>query len=121
MRKSRPALLLCSLFTALATAPAASQDICKPILSPKASGHSDVVDFQRKWSGVVAVAASHCSSTTGPFTIEFVRLKEVGADLSFREGYTWTPGETEVSLDLTWDEWVNAYRIGDVQPCPCRR
>jgi hypothetical protein len=54
------------------------------------------------------------------FDIEFVRLKEVGPDLSFKERFTWRPDQVEVGLDLTWDEWVNDYRIGEVAPCPCR-
>jgi hypothetical protein len=102
-------------------APAISQELCKPTLSSSASRHSDPVKFQRTWTAVFEVDASECATGTGPFTIEFVRLKEVGPDLTFWQGYTWRAGETEVSLDLTWDEWVSAYRIAAVQPCPCRR
>jgi uncharacterized protein YjiS (DUF1127 family) len=116
----RPAFLLCGLLIAASAGQAVSQEICKPSLSPKASGHSDVVSFQRRWTGVFAVDASRCSAAAGPFEIEFVRLKDSGPDLPFKERFTWRPDQVEVSLDLSWDEWVNAYRISDVAPCPCR-
>jgi hypothetical protein len=118
MLKSTSALLFCA---AIGATPAVGQEICQPTFTPKASGHSEVINYQRKWTGTSVVDASRCAVSTGPFTIEFVRLKEVGADLAFREAYTWSAGETEVSLDLTWDEWISAYRVADVQPCPCRR
>jgi hypothetical protein len=120
MRQLRSALLLCSLLVTSGAAPAISQEICRPTLSPIVSGHSDVVNFQRKWTGVFAADASRCAVTTGPFEIEFVRLNEVGPDLAFTESFTWSAGQTEATLDLSWDEWVNAYRIKQVQPCPCR-
>jgi uncharacterized protein YjiS (DUF1127 family) len=117
---SRSALLLVSLLVASGATRAVSQEICKPRLSAKAAGHSDVVNFQRKWTAGFAVDASRCSTTTGSFDIEFVRLKEVGPDLAFTERFAWTADKVDVSLDLTWDEWVDAYRVRDVAPCPCR-
>ena len=118
--KRHPAFLLSTLLVASNAAPVMSQEICKPTLSSKTSGHSEVVNRERRWTGVFAVAASRCATTAGSFDVEFVRLKEVGPDLSFKERFTWTPDQVEVILDLTWDEWVNAYRISDVAPCPCR-
>jgi hypothetical protein len=115
------AFLLCAMLGVTAAAPAVSQEQCKPILSPKVSGHSEVVNFRRKWTAVFAVDASGCATSTGPFEIAFVRLKDFAPDLSFRERYAWMTEDTDVSLDLTWDEWIDSYRIGDVAPCPCRR
>jgi uncharacterized protein YjiS (DUF1127 family) len=117
---SQSALLLASLFAASGATRAVSQEICKPSLSPKASAHSDVVNFQRRWTGVFAVDASRCATTAGSFDVEFVRLKEVGPDLAFTETFTWRPDKVDVTLDLTWDEWVDAYRVRNVAPCPCR-
>ena len=37
------------------------------------------------------------------------------------EQFAWLNHDTEVNLDLTWDEFVSAYRISEVAPCPCRR
>jgi hypothetical protein len=119
MRYSRSAFLLSALLGA--TGLAAGQETCKPVLSMNSSGHSDVVNFQRRWTAVLTVDASRCSTTDGAFEIEFERLKDVGPDLTFREWFAWMGGETEVRLDLTWDEWVSAYRITEVRPCSCRR
>ena len=114
------AFLLAGLLVASGATRAPSQEICKPSLSANAAGHSDVVNFERRWTGVFAVDASRCSTAAGSFDVEFVRLKEVGPDLAFTERFTWTPEQVDVSLDITWDEWVDAYRIRDVAPCPCR-
>jgi hypothetical protein len=119
MRYSRSAVLLCALLGA--TVPAIGQETCTPVLSTKSSGHSQVVNFQRRWTGVFAVDASRCSSTAGAFELEFVRLKDIGPDLTFTEWFAWTGEETEVRLDLTWDEWVSAHRVTEIQPCSCRR
>ena len=120
MHRSRSALLLYALLAACGATPAGSEETCKPTLSSKASGHSDVVNFRRKWTGVFAVDASRCATTTGPFAVEFVGLRETGPDLTFTETFMWSAGQTEVSLELSWDEWVNAQTISHVQPCPCR-
>jgi uncharacterized protein YjiS (DUF1127 family) len=112
--------LLCGLLTALPATHAEGREICRPILSTRASGHSEVVNLQRRWTGVFAVDASRCATATGSFEIEFVRLKEVGPDLAFTEPFTWRAERMEASLDLTWDEWVSSYRIQEVAPCPCR-
>jgi hypothetical protein len=120
MHRSQSAFLLCGLLIASGAAPAVSQDLCKPALFPKASEHSEVVNFQRKWTGTFAVDASRCATKTGFFEVEFVRLKEIGPDLPFTELFTWSPGQMDVTLDLAWDEWVSAYKVGQVHPCPCR-
>ena len=119
MRNLRSAILLGALLGA--TAPGAGQETCRPVLSAKSSGHSDVLNFQRRWKGVFTVDASRCATTEGAFEIEFVRLKDGGPDLPFTEQFAWLNNDTEVNLDLTWDEFVSAYRIGEVAPCPCRR
>jgi hypothetical protein len=71
----------------------------------------------RKWTGVLAVDAGHCVATSGAFEVKIVRIKEVGPDLLFNEGFKWSPGLTQVSLDLWWDEAVVDYWIGDVPSC----
>jgi hypothetical protein len=119
MRLSCIALLLAGLIASGATE-TAGQALCKPAITPQSSRHSDVVDRQRRWTGVFVVDALPCASAAGFFTVDFTRLKEIGPDLVFTELFTWQPGRTEVGVDLAWDEWVQAHRIGDVAPCPCR-
>jgi uncharacterized protein YjiS (DUF1127 family) len=114
-----PVALLCALLSSMAPS-VEGAPVCRPNISPKASAHSEVVNFQRKWTGVFAVDASRCATAAGSFEIEFVRLKEVGPDLPFTEAFAWRAERTEASLDLTWDEWVDAHRILEIAPCPCR-
>jgi hypothetical protein len=120
MKRSQLTALLTGLVVAYSVTPSASEQQCRPSLSSKASGHSEVVDQQRKWTAVLDVDASSCASAAGSFEIEFVRQKEFGPDLTFTERFTWRPGKTEVALDIWWDEWLDAHRISKVAPCPCR-
>jgi hypothetical protein len=48
-------------------------------------------------------------------------LKENAPDLRFVERFTWASGQTKVSLDISWDEWVQDYRLSRIAPCPCRK
>lgn|SRR5262249_51441539 len=108
------AILLCGAL------PTAAQQLCKPALVLKGARTSDARDLQRTWTGVLVTDASRCSTASGAFEIQFTRLKENGPDLRFTERFTWRPGQTEVSLDIWWDEWLQDYRIGTVESCPCR-
>jgi hypothetical protein len=92
---------------------------CKPILTFKEANFSSAQEQRRKWTALPHVDASRCATTSGYFEIKFVRLKEVGPDLLFTEGFTWTPGLFAVSLDFWWDEAVQDFWIGNVRPCPC--
>jgi hypothetical protein len=40
--------------------------------------------------------------------------------MQFIERFTWAPGQTKVSLNIWWDEWVQDYRVGSIERCPCR-
>ncbi len=62
--KRRSAFLLSGLLIASGATEAMSQKLCKPSLSLKASGHSDVVNRQRRWAGVFAVDASPSTSSS---------------------------------------------------------
>jgi hypothetical protein len=109
-----PASLLLGL-----TTPATAEFACKPALAFKHVSFSKAQDQQRKWTATLTVDASRCAETSGKFEIKFVRLKEVGPDLLFTEKFRWTPGLVDVSLDFWWDEAVEDYWIGEVQPCGC--
>ena len=92
---------------------------CKPALAIKETRFSEVRDQQRIWTGVMAVDASRCTTTSGPFEIRFIRLMENGPDLPFTERFTWRPGRNEVSLDFWWNESVQDFWIANVAPCGC--
>jgi hypothetical protein len=92
---------------------------CKPVLTFREVRFSEAQNQLRKWTGTLSVDASRCAATSGAFEIKFVRIKEMGPDLLFSERFDWSSGGTQVSLDFWWDESVDDYWIGDVQPCGC--
>jgi hypothetical protein len=95
---------------------------CKPTL---AIGNVHFTEMQpptrsRTWSAVVAVDASHCeANATGTFEIVFVREKETGPDLEFRERFVWRAPSVQVRVDFAADEAVQSYRIDNVAACDC--
>jgi hypothetical protein len=110
--------LVASLMLGVVT-PATGQPVCKPALTFKDVRFSEAQNQQRKWTATLAVDASRCAETTGQFEIRFVRLKEFGPDLTFTEKFRWTPGSVDASLNFWWDEAVQDYSIGEVEPCGC--
>src|SRR5947199_6305459 len=81
------------------------QQACQPALELNAARTSKVHDRIKVWTGVLVLDASRCSTSSGQFEIQFSRLKEFGPDLKFTEHFVWNVGQTEVSLDIWWDEW----------------
>jgi hypothetical protein len=74
--------------------------------------------LSRTWSAVVAVDAAHCAAkVTGTFEIVFVREKETGPDLEFRERFVWRAPSVKVQVDFAADEAVQSYRIDNVTAC----
>ena len=103
----------------LAVAPAAAQ-LCKPTLALQEGRLTEVRNQQRTWTGVVAVDASRCATTSGRFEIRFTRGKETAPDLQFTEQFTWRAGQVEVTTDFWADEAVLDYSLGAIAPCECR-
>jgi hypothetical protein len=114
------ATLLAEVLVAASAVPAASQPVCRPALALATSAHSDVLNQQRRWTGIVTVDAARCATSDGAFAIEFVRHKENAPVTSFVQHFTWRPGQTEIAAELWEDEWVDPNRITDITPCPCR-
>jgi hypothetical protein len=76
--------------------------------------------LSRTWSAVVAVDAAHCATNaTGTFEIVFVREKETGPDLEFRERFVWRASSVKVQVNFAADEAVQSYRIDNVTACDC--
>ncbi len=76
--------------------------------------------WSRTWSAVVAVDAAHCAvKATGTFEIVFVREKETGPDLEFRERFVWRAPSVKVQVDFAADEAVQSYRIDNVMARDC--
>ena len=120
MRPLHLSILLAASLAPLGATPNVAQQTCKPILAVKDARISEARNQQRTWTGILTVDASHCSTTSGQFEIEFTRLKEAAPDLRFTERFTWALGQTTVSLDVWWDEYVQDYHVARIAPCPCR-
>src|SRR5215471_14044272 len=105
MRRSHPSILLAGSLVMFSAMQALADRLCKPVLSLRDVRMSEARSMQRTWTGVLVADASPCSTTSGPFEIEFTRLKETAPDLRFTERFTWTSGRSVVSIDVWWDGW----------------
>jgi len=117
---SRPIAALAGILVLCGPAPALGAALCKPSLAVTEYQFAPVRSSQRRWTARIAVDASPCATASGPFGVEFVRIKENAPDLRFAERFTWRPGQVEASTDFAADEYVLDFAIGDVAPCPCR-
>jgi hypothetical protein len=113
-------ILLAASLVLLGTTQAVAGKLCKPVLSLRDARISEAREMHRTWTGILTADASPCSTASGQFDVQFTRLKETAPDLQFMERFTWVSGQSEVSLDFWWDEWLEDNRIISVAPCPCR-
>jgi len=112
--------LLAVSLVLLGVTPAVAGKLCKPVLSLRDARVSEAREMYRTWTGILTADASRCSTASGQFDVQFTRLKETAPDLQFMERFTWVSGQSEVSLDFWWDEWLEDNRIISIAPCPCR-
>jgi hypothetical protein len=101
---------------------ASDRKSCKPALAFKEVRFSQMQPptLERKWTAVLSVDASRCTTTSGAFEIGFTRLKENSIDIDFQAQFTWHPTLVEVSVAFWADEAVESYRLNSIAPCPCR-
>ena len=118
----RSALMLAGGIWLVAVVQAVAAPTCKPVLAFRDVRFSPVQPetMERKWTALLSVDASRCSTTSGRFDILFTRLMENGPDADFTEQFTWKPGLVEVSVDFWADEAVEGYWLHSVAACPCR-
>jgi hypothetical protein len=123
MRRSCVAALLAGSISIVGVTQAVSQQTCKPALVFKDVQFSEMQPptMVRRWTAIVAVDASRCTTTAGYFRIGFSRLKETAPELEFREQFTWSVPSVTVAVDFAADEAVEAYWIDKVYACPCAR
>jgi hypothetical protein len=119
MYRSCVCVALASSLVLSGVTPTMAHVACRPTLTFKEVRFSKAQNQLRTWTGLLSVDATRCATTSGPFEITFVRLKEIGPDLLFTERFTWRSGLIQVSLDFWWDESVGDFWIGDVPPCGC--
>jgi hypothetical protein len=104
----------------MAPAAAAGEALCRPSLVVRSVTLSDIHAWRRTWTAHLAVDAASCATTSGPFRIDFVRLKEDAPDLRFTEAFVWRPGQVEAASVFAADEAVLSYTI-EAPACPCRK
>jgi hypothetical protein len=124
MHRSWLSGIVAASVTLICITPAAGQQACRPTLAFTQVQLSPMrpPDLERQWTAVVSVDASRCAaSSTGTFQIGFSRLKEMGADLDFRQQFTWRPPSVNVHVDFAPDEAVERYWIENISSCPCAR
>ncbi len=120
VRPRRLRAWLAGMLAGLAATQSLAAPLCTPDIAIESAQLSEMRAAQRIWTARIAVDAAHCATTSGRFFIRFVRLKEIGPDLSFAEAFTWRPGVIEVTTGFAADEAVLAYSLGYVRPCACR-
>ena len=115
-----------AVLTFVCTTLAMGQDMsgymCRPTLAISGVHFTEMQPptLSRTWSAVVAVDAAHCAANaTGTFEIVFVREKEIGPDLEFRERFVWRAPSVKVQVDFAADEAVQSYIIDNVTACDC--
>jgi hypothetical protein len=123
MYRSCIACLLAGSLGLIGVTHAVGQPSCKPALVIKEVNFSGMQPptGERRWTAVVAVDASRCTTTAGFFEIGFSRQKENGGEIEFRERFQWLSPAVKVGLDFWADEAVEYYWIDSVQACPCAR
>src|ERR1700732_1278114 len=120
-RSCIPALLAVTIGLTAVTQ-AVGQPTCRPALAFKEVRFSEMKPptLERKWTAVLSVDASRCATTSGRFEIAFLRSKEIGPEIEFREQFVWRPDAVEVSVDFWADEAVEKYWLENGAAWPCR-
>jgi hypothetical protein len=122
MDRSRTAAFLAGIIGLINTTQADGQQTCRPKLTLQNVQFSEMQPptMQRKWTAAVSVDASRCAANSaGHFEIAFVRLKEIGVDIEFRERFAWALPSVTVAVDFWADEAVGRYWIDNITPCLC--
>lgn len=115
--------LLAGIIGLVSMTQALGGQVCRPALAVTETNFSKwrLPSMERKWTAVVSVDASRCAVNSGGyFEIGFLRQKENGMELEFREQFIWLPPSVKVGVDFWADEAVESYWIDSVQSCPCR-
>jgi hypothetical protein len=115
--------LLVGLISLVGVTEAVSEQTCRPALVFKDVQFSEMQPptLARRWTAVVSVDASRCTTTAGYFEVGFSRLKETAPELEFREQFVWSVPSVKLAVDFSADEAVEVYWIDKVYACPCAR
>jgi hypothetical protein len=120
MMASLRSFCLVALCASLHAAPVAAQPVCRPTLTVKEESFSKMFNLRRIWTASLDIDASRCATTSGLFSIRFIRLAENAPDLTFTEPFLWRLGQQKVVVEFWANEAVHKYWIEEVAACPCR-
>ena len=97
------------------------QPICRPTLAFTEAHYAPMKlpKLERTWTVAFTVDASRCATDSGSFSILFTVWKENAPDTEYIETFKWAPDLNVISKEFWADEAVGAYRVSEVQPCPC--
>jgi len=113
---------LAAIIGLLSVTQAVGQQECRPTLAFREVHFSEMQPpaLERKWTAVVSVDTSRCvANSEGYFEIAFLRQKETGPEIEFRERFTWLSPSVKVEVGFWADEAVERYRIDNIAPCRC--
>jgi hypothetical protein len=120
MMASLRSFCLVALCASLNAAPVAAQAVCRPTLTVKEESFSKMFNLRRIWTASLDIDASRCATTSGLFSIRFIRLAENAPDLTFTEPFIWQLGQGRIRVEFWANEAVHRYWIEEVAVCPCR-
>jgi hypothetical protein len=107
----------------MCTATARSEIACKPLLSvvnTREIRNAAQPALPWTWRATIATDLRFCATQSGPFEIDFVRIKEYAPDIQFTQRFRWAARQFDVSMELAADESIHQFRIGFIAPCVCR-
>ena len=112
-----------TIITLVYASQALSQQVCKPAMAFTEAHYSpmSLPKLERTWTVTFTVDASPCATDSGSFSILFTLWKENAPDTEFAETFAWKPDLNVISKKFWVDEAVGAFRVGEVDPCPCRK
>src|SRR4026208_1033714 len=101
---------------------AVGQQTCRPALAFKEVQFSEMQrpTMERKWTAGASGDAARCATTAGSFEIVFLRQKETGLEVEFREQFIWRSPSVTVAVDFWADEAGAGHWIHTVAPSPRR-
>jgi hypothetical protein len=122
----RPALsrsLLALPLVFMGGAQTLAQTACKPAIAFTEAHYAPMKlpRLERTWTVAFTVDASRCATDSGSLSIQFTLWKENAPDTEFVETFQWKPELNLISKEFWVDEAVGAYRVSEIEPCPCRK
>ena len=103
MHRTSRWILVTSIMGLVSVTEVDGQQTCRPTLIVQEVQFSEMQppSMERRWSAVVYIDASHCAAnSTGHFAIAFIRLKEIGLDIEFREQFVSKTPSVKVAVDF---------------------